>query len=619
MIRSILVLMLVASGATAMAANDVHSYANIEDYQQRKVHLSLNVDFERRELAGSVRIHFDRLRPNAARTLTLDTRDLLILGVELEASRGPRLLPFRLGPRDGFLGRALEIELPRRVGSEFALTVHYATSPAASGLQWLEPRQTAGGEKPFLFSQSQAIHARSWVPIQDTPAARFTYTAEVTTPPGVLAVMSAENPTTLADDGRYEFVMEQAIPSYLLAIAVGDLAFAPMGDRTGVYAEPALLQASVEEFEDTEKMLEVSESLFGPYRWGRYDLLILPPSFPFGGMENPRLSFITPTVIAGDKSLVALIAHELAHSWSGNLVTNATWRDLWINEGFTVFLESRIMEALFGERRKLMEEWLGYEDLLADFEDLEPEFEWLATDLEGLDPDIVFSNVPYEKGRLMLVWLDQQLGRDAMNSFLADYFEKFAFQSITTEGFLDYAEAHLLPKSDGKITRADLEAWIFKPQLPRNASLPMAGVFAPVDAARQGWLAGEISAQAIAVSDWTTQDWLYFLNNLPVTLSAEQLSELDAAFDLTEAGNNEIAHSWLRIAIRNDYQPAWPRLENYLLTIGRNKLVRPLYTDLMATPGGAAFARDVFERARPGYHPLTVRVNERILYPEQGD
>ncbi|MEO0997668.1 MAG: M1 family metallopeptidase, partial [Pseudomonadota bacterium] len=579
--------------ATA-AARDVHSYAEPDKFRHGHIELDLAVDFDAKRLIGVASLHIERTERGRSRLLKLDTRDLTIRSVWLNDKRDAPL-PFELGADDDVLGRELIVHLPKRAGSRFVVNLQYETAPGASGLQWLSARQTAGGGQPFLFSQSQAIHARSWVPLQDTPSVRFTYAARVVTPPDLLAVMSADNDPDTARDGDYRFRMDQPIPSYLLAIAAGNLDFAPIGPRTGIYAEPELLAAAVAEFEDTERMLEIGEQLFGPYRWERYDLLILPPSFPFGGMENPRLSFITPTVLAGDKSLVGLIAHELAHSWSGNLVTNATWRDLWLNEGFTVFLEARIMEALYGERRRRMEERLGYEDLIENFDTLEPEAEVLAIDLEDQDPDLVFSQVPYEKGRLLLVWLEQAVGREAMTEFLETYFDEFAFRSITTEDFLSYLDENLLTQTTA-VSLDDVREWVFEPGLPGDAPVPSADVFAPIDAARAGFLAGDLAAADIDAGDWSTQDWLYFLNNLPETLSESQLVELDAAFDLTAAGNNEIAHSWLRIAIRNDYRAAWPRLERYLLGIGRNKLVRPLYTDLMATDDGAAFARDVFER-----------------------
>ncbi|MEM1261121.1 MAG: M1 family metallopeptidase [Pseudomonadota bacterium] len=597
------------------ASADVHSFANTDVYRQQHLHLDVNIDFDASILVGFVDIEFER-QGRARPALILDTRDLVIRSVEVKSKQQWRRVPFVLGPDDANLGRALSIDLPSRTPRRFILRVGYETRPEASGLQWLTPPQTAGGEQPFLFSQSQAIHARSWVPLQDTPAVRFTFTAAVRTPPALRAVMGASTTAADPDAGRYEFDMPQPIPSYLMAIAAGELEFQAIGDRTGVYAEPSVLKAAAFEFADTERMLEISESLFGPYRWGRYDLLILPPSFPFGGMENPRLSFITPTVLAGDRSLVSLIAHELAHSWSGNLVTNSSWRDLWLNEGFTVFLEARIMEALYGADRRQMEERLGYEALLGDFATLTPPMQHLAVDLAGKDPDLVFSSVPYEKGRLMLVWLERAFGREKLNTFLQTYFDHFAFKSIATEDFLVYADTNLLADSSAGVSRSDLERWIFEPGLPDGAVLPSADIFEQVDAARRAFLEGSVAANAIDTAQWSTQDWLYFLNNLPDVLSSEQLSALDSAFGLTVAGNNEIAHSWLLIAIRNDYQLAWPRLEDYLLSIGRNKLVKPLYAALMQSERGSEFARDVFERARPGYHPLTVTVNERIVYPQ---
>lgn len=596
------------------ASGDVHSYANTGAWQQTHLSLALEVDFEARRLIGTADLLFDRKGDG---NLVLDTRDLLIRSVTLVTGDERQLLPFELGAHDAILGRPLTVHLPAISSNVIQLSIGYETDPGASGLQWLGPRQTAGGEHPFLFSQSQAIHARSWVPLQDTPAARISYDAVITTPDEILAVMSAERLADESSAGRHVFEMSQPIPSYLLAIAAGDLEFGAIGARTGVYAEPSVLASALAEFEDTEKMLEVTEALFGPYRWERYDLLILPPSFPYGGMENPRLSFITPTVLAGDKSLVSLIAHELAHSWSGNLVTNADWEDFWLNEGFTTFLEGRITGALYGERQRRMEERLGYESLMDAFELMEPEFQKLKVELEGVDPDAVFSTVPYEKGRLLLDWLAREFGDEVINAFLTAWFNEHAFGSVTTEDFLAYLQTHLLDQHPSKVSMAEVKAWIYEPGLPDTAVIPPAGVFAQVQEARDRWLAGKLKASRIETADWSTQDWLFFLNNLPEKLSKRQLKDLDRAFDLTNVGNNEIAHSWLRIAIRNEYQPAWGRLEQYLLSIGRNKLIRPLYRDLAKTEDGLAFARRVFEQARPGHHPLTVFVVESELYPEK--
>jgi aminopeptidase N len=421
--------------------------------------------------------------------------------------------------------------------------------------------------------------------------------------------MSAANDPDTQRDGEYEFTMAQPIPSYLIALAIGDLQFKAMGERTGVYAEPSLLDAAAAEFEDTESMLTVTEKTFGSYSWERYDLLILPPSFPFGGMENPRLSFITPTVIAGDKSLVALIAHELAHSWSGNTVTNATWRDLWLNEGFTTYLTYRIMEMIYGTDRFNMEAVLGYEDLQADIASLPANDQILAIDLRGRNPDDVFSNIPYEKGALFLREIEHKIGRDNFDKFLLEYFAAFTFKSITTDEFIRYLDQTLLVTYADKLDRDRIQEWIFSPGIPVGAPVPQSDAFSNVDKARNAWLAGNKAAANIVTSLWTVHEWLYFLNNMPDVLSAEQLAELDLAFALTASKNNEIAHSWLMIAVYNEYKPAYDRLYNYLVTIGRNKLVKPLYRELAKTPAGKAFAKKAFEEAKPGYHPLTISAN----------
>jgi len=557
---------------------DVHSFSRPDLIRVRHLELDFDVRFDRKILAGSAALHFDSTdRPE----LVLDTRDLEIQAVENAAG-------FEVGPRDPVLGSPLKIRLNK--GCSW-VRVKYSTSPGASGLQWLDPAQTAGKLHPFLYTQSQAIHARSWIPLQDTPGVRVTFQGRVRAPTGLHAVMAAER-------AGQHFKMDRPVPSYLIALAAGNLEFRPLGERSGVFAEPALIDSAAREFADTEAMIHAVEEMYGPYRWGRYDLLVLPPSFPFGGMENPCLTFATPTILAGDKSLVNLVAHELAHSWSGNLVTNATWSDFWLNEGFTVYLERRILEKVYGREREEMEAVLGRRELDREMESLPESDRVLHIQLTGRDPDNGCTLVPYEKGALLLRSIEREVGRPRFDAFLRSYFNHFAFQSITTEDFLDYLRRELP-------TQMRLDEWIFDPGIPSGAAEPQSDVFRGVEVEAERWQLGH----QIDTSKWNTQLWLHFLR----TLKNPDLARLDREFHLTEAGNSEILHQWLLMAVRAQYEPAYSKMERFLVTVGRRKYLKPLYTELMKTPEGQQRARRIYRSARAGYHPIAQTTLDAIV------
>ncbi len=595
--------------AVEESTKDVHSYARPDQAAVEHLDLALEVDFERKILVG--RASWQLAEGATADQLILDTRDLDIDRVTREDGDSElEVQDFTLSDEEPFLGRSLTIPI---TPSTTAVHVEYRSRPEAAAVQWLEPEQTAGGRHPFLFTQSQAILARTWVPCQDTPAVRFTYDATVETSPELMAVMSAENPTEKAADGVYQFRMPQAIPSYLLALAVGDLEFRSMGPQTGVYAEPAVVEPAAWEFAETEEMITATEKLYGPYRWGRFDILVLPPSFPFGGMENPRLTFATPTILAGDRSLVALVAHELAHSWSGNLVTNATWDDFWLNEGFTVYLERRIMEEVYGRPYSEMLALLGRQDLDADVEDLGPESAdtHLALDLAGRDPDDGMTDIAYEKGYFLLRRIEEAAGRERFDAFLREYFDRYAFRSLTTAEFVDHLRSTLF--SDAALAgEVDLDRWIYQPGVPSTASAIESEAFDRVDAQIGAWTGGTAAA-GLATEGWTTHEWLHFLRGLPGEMDTDQLADLDSAFAFTDSGNSEILAAWLEHVITNGYRPAYPTLERFLTSIGRRKFLSPLYRKLAATEEGLAMAREIYARARPSYHPVAVATMDGIL------
>ncbi|MCX7556329.1 M1 family metallopeptidase [Xanthomonadaceae bacterium JHOS43] len=607
-------LLLVAFATLASAQGsprDVHSYAQPDKVVIRDMGLDLHVDFGKKQLRGRVDLALEWIDPSA-RELVLDSRDLSIEKVTGKRADGRWFrLEHTLGERDPYLGQKLTISMRQPYDS---VRIRYATSPGASGLQWLEPSMTAGKTHPFMFSQSQAIHARSWVPLQDTPSVRYTYSARLRTDPSLMALMSADNPPNEPRDGDYVFRMRQPIPSYLMAIAAGDLVFRPISERSGVWAEPATVDAAHAEFIDTEKMIAVTESLYGPYRWERYDLLILPPSFPFGGMENPRLSFITPTVIVGDKSLVALIAHELAHSWSGNLVTNASWNDMWLNEGFTSYVENRIIEAVYGDEQAAMERVISQAGLQREIKGMSKAAQVLAPrPVPGSDPDESLSAVAYDKGAWFLGFLEQRFGREAFDAFLRGYFDHFAFQSITTEQFVSYFNENLSSRFPNAITAKELDAWLYQPGIPASAVATVSERFMVVDAARKQWQEGRIAAEDIDTRGWITQDWVRFLEELPNKLSNEKLVELDTAFQFTSSQNGEMLMRWFPLTVRSGYFEARPAMAEFLQRVGRRKYVLPVYQALAATKEGREFAREVFAQARPGYHPITTTSVEVVL------
>ena len=607
----LLAVSVLGSAATDVKAEqDPHSYAEPDTVVVKALTLDLNVDFKRQELAGVAVLALDWRDPQA-HTLVLDTRDLVIESIQTVTADGAtKDLTYTLDERDPIFGSALRIDTKSSVPS---VRIRYRTSPQASGLQWMTAAQTASGKHPFMFSQSQAIHARSWVPLQDTPSVRFTYTAHITAPKALRVVMSADNDIDHALDGDFQFSMKQPIPSYLLAISVGELDVRATGPRTAVFAEPSVVVKAAKEFEDTEAMIRAAEKLYGPYRWERYDILVLPASFPFGGMENPRVTFATPTVIAGDKSLVGLIAHELAHSWSGNLVTNANAQHMWLNEGFTTYVENRIIEAVYGKEVATMQLMVDDQELRTDLKDMKPGEQLLVTDLAGIDPDEGLSSVPYDKGRWFLRFLESRYGRDVFDPFLRAYFDHFAFKSITTPDFLDYYSKNLEKPHCGKVSSAEIDEWLHQPGIPADAPIADSARLDAVDKAVADFLAGTLAAKDIPAKNWVTYEWLRFLNALPAKPTVTQMKALDEAWKLTDAGNAEIAFRWYVATVRAGYTDARPQIAAFMERIGRRKLVVPIYAELAKSDEGKTFAITVYQKAKPGYHPLTQASVEKVL------
>lgn len=595
---------------TSEEAKDDFTFARAEIARVSHVALDLNLDFAGKSVSGTATL--DIQAAEGAGEIILDSDGLQIASI---TDADGNALDFTLGNHVDGKGEPLTIAIGQEQGNPRQITITYAAAKEAEALQWLAPQQTAGGEHPFLFSQGQAILNRTWIPTQDSPGIRQTWEARITAPSPLNVVMSGilggePVPAGRAADGSvrrtFSFAMDKPVAPYLIAIAAGNISFRELGSRSGVWAEPEMLDAAAAELSDTEAMIDAAEALFGEYRWGRYDMIVLPPAFPYGGMENPVMTFLTPTFIAGDRSLTGLVAHELAHSWSGNLVTYASWRDGWLNEGVTSYLESRISEVVFGEKRAGQERALGFvavEEAVADYGPDAP-ITALRTP-QGLDPLEYDSTIVYDKGATFLHTLEHHIGREKFDAWLKSWFDRHAFEPATSEMFLADLRENVIGDDAELEDRLQLEEWVYGMGLPDNVARAEADAFAQVDSvmaayAENGALDGD------AWAGWTTAEQMRFMRSLPKEMSADDLGALDMALGLSETGNNEIRFLWLQSALANRYDPAVPLAQDFLKTVGRNKFVEPLFEALMETPDwGVPIARALYAETRPSYHSYT--------------
>ncbi len=594
---------MVAPILTTPDAQDPYTYA--QPLVARVTHVSLNLalNFQSKQVLGTATLSIDA--KSDADTIVLDSRNLEITGI---TSVSGQPLPFTIGSQDPVKGAPITVT----IGTHRTIQIAYRSAPGAEALQWLNPEQTAGGKHPYLLSQGQPTLNRSWIPTQDSPGIRQTWDAEITAPEPLTVVMSGarESSHSTMEPGhrKFRFTMDKPVAPYLIAIAAGDIVFRELGPRTGVWSEPAMIDRAAAELVDTERMVEAAEKLYGPYRWGRYDVIVLPPSFPYGGMENPVLTFLTPTFIAGDKSLVSLVAHELAHSWSGNLVTNATWADGWLNEGFTSYFENRVMEELYGVRRARQEEALSFADAESAMAEhgLDADITRLRLPPGMDDPDGSAGGIVYDKGATFLRTTERIVGRDRFDAWLRGWFDKHAFQPATSAMLLADMRANLVRGDMALEKQLMLEDWIYGPGWPANVARPDAQAFANIDAAVSAF--GKDSA-ALSPTDWkiwTTAERLRFLNSIARKQRPERLELLDESLSLSATGNNEVLFSWLNLALANRYEPAVPVAEDFLARVGRRKFVLPLFKILWAQGDwGRQIATRIYAKTRSGYHAVT--------------
>ncbi|KAJ8766003.1 hypothetical protein K2173_020519 [Erythroxylum novogranatense] len=614
-----------------MSPIDPHSFTDSENPLTTHISLSLYFDFPSSTIHAAALLSLSG--PHSG-SLSLDARSLSVHKVLDPNTLTP--LPFSLSQLHPVKGHNLTVTL----NNQTSILILYSTSPSSSALQWLSPPQTFNKAHPFVYTQCQSIHARSVFPCHDTPAARICYSARLNIPRQLSAVMSARHcdrrdpvagdvsegftddigfklQTLWLAEGRVveEFVMEQPIPPYLFAFAVGELGFREVGPRTRVYSEAVVgvLDAAAREFAGTEEMIRQGEKLFGEYVWERFDLLVLPPSFPYGGMENPRMVFLTPTVIKGDSSGAQVVAHELAHSWTGNLITNKNNEHFWLNEGFTTYAERRIVEVVQGEDRATLNIGIGWRGLNEEIERFADnlEFTKLRTNQEGVDPDDVYSQVPYEKGFQFLFRIERQIGRPAFDEFLKKYISNFKFKSIDTETFLDFLKANV-PGIEKDI---DLQLWTEGTGIPPDAYEPVSKLYAKIISLANEFKVGRMPRED-EVADWQGQEWELYLENLPKSVEASQILALDARYRLSESKDYEVKVAFLELTISCRCRDYYGEVEKSLKEVGRMKYLRPLYTALVQGSGKEEekiLAKRVFAEARECYHPIAQGVVESIF------
>ncbi|XP_054083088.1 leukotriene A-4 hydrolase isoform X1 [Zeugodacus cucurbitae] len=589
---------------------DPSSYSEPERIITKHSAFKWTVDFANTKLLGSVTHQFNVLEANLPAIL-LDVRDITINNASIVCNGGSAIpINYFVSDPVDDIGAKLTLELPEGTAKgDLLVRIDYETSNRASGLQWLTPEQTLGKQHPYLFSQCQAIHARSVLPCQDTPAVKFTYEATVEHPKELTALMSAL--VEQKDSGVTKFKQEVPIPAYLLAIAIGDLVSRPLGPHSNVWAEAGIVDAAAEEFSETDKMLKTASDICGPYVWKQYDLLVMPPSFPFGGMENPCLTFVTPTVLAGDKSLADVVAHEIAHSWTGNLVTNKNFEHFWLNEGFTVFVETKIVGRLQGTKERdfhMLRNLTELKECIRTQLANSPELTKLVVDLSNCGPDDAFSSVPYNKGSTFLRYIEDLLGGpEVFEPFLRSYLQKYAYKSVVTDDFKSALYDYFIDtdKKD-KLSEIDWDLWLNNEGMPPiipNFDETLADVSKQLSKLWSTKSTAELRTDTDISKPISSHQLIDFLGRLIesseiVDLNAQKIELLESTYNLKHTKNSEVRFRFLRLVIRARLLQRIDEIIAFANSNFRMKFCRPIYRDLGQWPEAKPIAVESFESVK---------------------
>ncbi|GMH71266.1 hypothetical protein TrST_g3316 [Triparma strigata] len=612
--------------ARASNSLDVTSLSNPSS-GGRCTHLELKVElnFSTKTIAGTATydVEIPKEGDNTDNFVSFDCKDLIVNHTTVNGGVAKFDLVTVPNMDVSTFGKSLRVYLPSNAAplSTVKVSIDYSTTPQSSAIQWLPPEQTLGKKRPYLFTQCQAIHARTLLPCQDAPAVKVTYKATVTTPTWATCLMSALSVSSPTDkgDGKSVHMWDQPVPvsTYLIAFCVGELESREISGRCRVWAEPGIVDAVAYEFAETEQFLKIAEDLTLPYQWGRYDVVSLPPSFPYGGMENPCLTFVTPTLLAGDRSLADVVAHEIAHSWTGNLVTNATWEHFWLNEGWTMWLQRKIMARQKNDVKFFDFDAIGgWKHLTDDVALLPEDFTRLIPKIGGSDPDDAFSGVPYEKGFNLLISLERIVGTPAFEDFAKAYLKRFKFVTVTSQEFKTYFESYFAGQE--KIAGFDWDRWFHLPGLPPTPTFDRSLAQTSEDLGN-AWLSfdmGKGAAPSADISEWTTNQTTCFLDFMLVTLEKQgkggvksnTTRSMDRIYNFSSSKNSEILHRFSLLSIGAEDSAILPVVLEFITTQGRMKFVRPCYRALYASKMGRKAAIATFKENRSFYHAIAQKM-----------
>ncbi|RKF54402.1 Leukotriene A-4 hydrolase-like protein [Erysiphe neolycopersici] len=594
---------------------DPNTFSNYNQWETKHTDVNLTIDFEEHRLTGTVSLSIESLTESESEEVILDTSYLDIKSINIEGSKSTE---WYVKDRTEPFGSPLFIKIPGGAsrGSKISVDISLSTTEKCTAIQWLTPSQTSNKKFPYMFSQCQAIHNRSIFPCQDTPDVKSTYKFRIRSPLPVVAsglFTGASNFRQKQDKKPgsllYSFDQLIPIPSYLFAIASGDIATASIGPRSFVSTGPEELSSAKWELEkDTENFIEIAENIIFSYPWTQYNVLVLPPSFPYGGMENPIFTFATPTIISGDRGNVDVIAHELSHSWSGNLVSNASWEHFWLNEGWTTYLERRIIAAVHGEPHRDFSAiigWKALEDSIALFGS-DHEFTKLVVDLKGRDPDDAFSSIPYEKGFHLLYYLEKLLGKSTFDQFIPYYFKEWSYKSLDSYDFkstlLDFFKSN--SEAQSKLESVDWITWFHKPGLPPKPQFDTSLADKCYSLANQ-WQSEKYTPDISDILGWSANQVVVFLEQVQLfskPLSVSQSRTMGQVYSLIESQNVEITSRYFAIGLSARDPSVYQATADLLGNVGRMKFVRPLYRKLVQV--NHQLALETFEKNKDFYHPI---------------